>query len=248
MLEQIFYQSGRWVVQTYAELMFDLDIAQRVPIPPGPKIIAANHPTTTDPFLLTLLEPRHMSILINKTLFDVPLFGRYLKRAGHLSVNQEQGRAAFERAKALLTTGRTIGIFPEGDISPCDGGFRIPRTGAIRLSLCTNAPIVPVGISLDHDRIRYIETKVNGKKEIGTWYTNGAYAMTVDAPLQPKGQIADRAYVRAASERLMQRISQLTRQSERRLAKVATSANRRPRWLGSVTARVSDAIWAPPTA
>jgi 1-acyl-sn-glycerol-3-phosphate acyltransferase len=243
MLDRILYQSGRWIVGAYARLMFDLDIVQHAPLPPGPKIIVANHPTTTDPFLITLLEPGHMSILINKTLFDVPLFGSYLKHAGHLSVDCERGgRPAFEDAKALLSRGRTIGIFPEGDVSPRNGGFHLPHTGAVRLALWANAPIVPVGIYLDRDLIRYVETRVKGKIEIGTWYTNGAYAMTVGDPLQPTGDISDRAYVRVASERLMEHISKLTRESERRLSVIAT---RRPNWLGSVTARVSDAIWAP---
>jgi 1-acyl-sn-glycerol-3-phosphate acyltransferase len=247
MLDRILYQGGRRVVQTYAHMMFDLDVVQRDPLPPGPKIIAANHPTTTDPFLITLLEPGHMSILIKKTLFDVPLFGPYLKHAGHLSVDQERGRAAFERAKTFLANGRTIGIFPEGDISPHEGGFHPPHTGAIRLALSADAPIVPVGIFLERNRIRHIETQVKGKTEIGTWYTNGAYAMTVGAPLQPAGDISDRTYVRAASEELMQRISHLVGQSERRLSASIASWQTRPSWLGYLTSRLAGLIWAPPT-
>jgi 1-acyl-sn-glycerol-3-phosphate acyltransferase len=249
MIDRILYQGGRHIVDRYARLMFDLDIVQRVPLPPGPKVIAANHPTTTDPFLLTLLEPDHMSILIHKTLFDVPLFGAYLAHAGHLRVDQERGRAAFDRAARLLSTGRTIGIFPEGDVSPSQGGFHPPHTGAIRLALGAGVPIIPVGIHLDRDRIRRIETKVKNKIEVGTWYTHGDYAMTVDAPLQPAGDVTDRAYVRAASGELMQRINQLARQSARRLQKDAgRPLAGQSTWLGTLTARVAGLLWTLPSA
>lgn len=204
------------VVGLYAALMLDLDVAWDAPLPEGPKIIAPNHPTTTDPFLVTTVVREPVSILIDDRLFKVPLFGRYLRLAGHVPVVPGRGREAFEAARRLLEAGRTVAIFPEGHISPPEGGFYGPRTGAVRLSLITGAPIVPVGIHLDRARIRLVETSIEGKTVVGTWYLRGPYAITVGEPMRLQGDVEDREHVRAASERLIQRIAVLARQGERR--------------------------------
>ncbi|MEJ2301767.1 MAG: hypothetical protein P8Y14_09605, partial [Anaerolineales bacterium] len=45
----------------------------------------------------------------------------------------------------------------------------------------------------------------------------GPYAMTAGEPLYLHGDIQDRAYVRAASEQIRQRIARLAQESEQRL-------------------------------
>ena len=228
MLNKVLYRSGRRVVEAYARLMFDMDVVQRAPLPEGPKIIAANHPTTTDPFLLTILERDQMSILISETLFKVPVFGRYLGQAGHVPVVASNGRAALQAAMRLLETGRTIGIFPEGAISPLDGGFHKAHTGAARLALSTGTVVIPVGIHLQRERIRLIETEVDGKIEVGTWYLRGPYTMTVGEPMCFAGDVEDRGYVRSVSDLIMQRIICLAEQGSQRMrgAQAATNSQR----------------------
>jgi len=226
MLDKVLYRSGRRVVDAYARLMFDMDVVPRAPLPEGPKIIAANHPTTTDPFLITVLERDQMSILISETLFKVPVFGRYLQQAGHVPVVAGNGRTAFEAAMRLLETGRTIGIFPEGAISPLDGGFHKAHTGAARLALSTGATVIPVGIHLQREHIRLIETKVDGEIEVGTWYLRGPYAMMVGEPMHFAGDVEDREYVRSVSDQIMQRIIHLAEQGGQRMRKAHVAMNR----------------------
>jgi 1-acyl-sn-glycerol-3-phosphate acyltransferase len=162
MIEQFLYRTGRCLIASYARLLFQLNVQWHMPLPDGPKIIAPNHPSTTDPFLITLLTQEPIHILIHKTLFKVPVFGRYLRRAGHVPVVTAHGRAAFDAAQRLLEAGHTIAIFPEGAISPLDCGFARPHTGVARLALSTGAPVLPVGIGLDRARIHLIETPVDG--------------------------------------------------------------------------------------
>ena len=221
----ILYHLGRTIVDLYARLMFNRDVVWEAPLPPGPKIIAPNHPTTTDPFLITALLSEPTSVLIKGKLFKVPLFGRYLKHVGHVPVVCGQGRAAFEAARRVLEIGKNVLIFPEGAISPSEGGFHRPHTGAARLALITGAPIVPVGIHLDRRRIRLTETMVEGRPELGTWYLGGPYAMTVGRPMYLRGAVNDREHVRVLSAQIMRRIAQLARRSRRRLE--------RPRTFGS---------------
>lgn len=217
MLDKILYWSGRTAVDWYTRLMLAMDVVWQAPLPHGPKIIASNHPTTTDPFYLLALVPEQISILITEMCFKIPVFGRYLRMAGHIPVVQDKGREAFEQARQQLAAGRAIGIFPEGYLSPQNGGLCKPRTGAARLSLLTGAPIIPVGIYLQRERIRHVDTTVDDMSEVARWYLNGPYTVTVGGPMHFDGDVEDWEFVGSVSERIMQRIGQLARQSARRL-------------------------------
>lgn len=234
MFDNFLYWTGCTAVDLAAQLMLQVDVMRDAPLPAGPKIIAANHPSTSDPALvLTILdEPAH--ILIEERLFKVPVLGRYLHAAGHICVLPDRGRAAFDAAEAALRRGENVVIFPEGAISPLEGGFHKPRTGVARLALSTGAPVIPVGIHLDRARIRLITTMVDGKPALGTWYLDGPYALTVGAPLHFTGDVDDRAVVEAAAERVMARIRILAHQGTLRVlaadaARAARAANA-PAW------------------
>jgi 1-acyl-sn-glycerol-3-phosphate acyltransferase len=244
MFENLAFWTGRTAVDLAAQLMFQMDIVKQAPLPAGPKIIAANHPSTSDPALILTLfdEPAH--ILIEERLFKVPVLGRYLQAAGHICVLPDRGRAAFAQAEAALRRGENVVIFPEGAISPLGGGFHKPRTGVARLALSTGAPVIPVGIHLDCAQIRLITTMVDGKPALGTWYLRGPYALTVGAPLRFTGDVDDRAAVEAAAERVMARIGVLAHQGTMRVlaadAERASRAADAPAWmrrLGLVGAR-----------
>ena len=100
--------------RTYAGLALSMDVHRHAPLPAGAKIIAANHPTTTDPFLMMGLTGEPLYILITNMCFEMPFLGGFLRRAGHIPVAAGNGRAAFEAAVELLKEGKTVGIFPEG--------------------------------------------------------------------------------------------------------------------------------------
>jgi 1-acyl-sn-glycerol-3-phosphate acyltransferase len=198
-------------------MMFEMDVLWEEPLPAGPKIIAPNHPSTTDPFLIAGLVAEPTSILIDDRLFKVPVFGRYLHLTGHVPVVNGNGREAFEVAKRLLVAGRSIAIFPEGTVSPLEGGLHRPRTGAARLALSAGVPIIPVGIHLRRERIQVVESRYSGISATGRWYLRGPYAMTVGRPMVLVGDVEDRAYVRTVSERIIRRIAHLAQRSAERM-------------------------------
>jgi 1-acyl-sn-glycerol-3-phosphate acyltransferase len=216
---QLSYWSGRALVDLYAQLALGMDVVRQDAWPEGPKIVAANHPTTTDPFYLMTAVAEQMSILVTEMAFDVPVFGEYLRAAEHIPVSAEKGRLAFEQAAYQLEKGRTIGIFPEGALSPLAGGlgFHRARTGAVRLALNAGVPIVPVGIAMDYRRIRYSEVGAGDQSETARWYPIGPYALTVGRAIDLKGEVEDREFVRAASQDVMQAIARLAQQSDRRI-------------------------------
>jgi 1-acyl-sn-glycerol-3-phosphate acyltransferase len=215
--DEVLYHLGRFMVRLCAPFLFRLDVSCQTPLPRGPKIIAPNHPSTTDPFLITGLIPEPTSILIDDRLFKVPVFGRYLTQVSHVPVDQSKGRKAFEAARQLLGDGRNVAIFPEGSVSPLEGGFHQPRTGMARLALLTGAPVIPIGIYLDRERVRVVESRYSGISATGRWYLSGPYAMTVGEPVYLNGDVKDREYVRVASERIMQHIAWLAYQSALRV-------------------------------
>ena len=75
-------------------LMLDVDIQWHAPLPEGPKILAANHPTTTDPlYILTLLaEP--VSVPITAASFHIINHIRNLVRESEYRIERAQAAEA----------------------------------------------------------------------------------------------------------------------------------------------------------
>ena len=196
--------------------MLKMDIKKHCDIPSGAKIIAANHPSTTDPFFVAAMLKYQAFILINELLFQVPILGEYLRRSGHIPVSPGKGQEAIDAALVHLRAGHTIMIFPEGALSPAEGGFQRSRTGVARLAIESGAPVIPVGISLNRDLVHSIRSTVRGKVEYGRWYTHGPYHLTVGHPLIYKGDIEDHCHVRNVADLVMHQIIELAHESEDR--------------------------------
>jgi len=230
MFTNMWYQTGRLLAKGYARLAFNPDIEMCAPIPDGAKILAANHPSTVDPVMMTTLTREPVGILISETLFKVPLLGTSLSWGGHITVQHGNGKACLEEASRRLQAGQTVGIFPEGAISPLKGGSPLAggshraHTGVARLALANDAPVVPVGIYIDRQRVWLTKTMVDGREETGTWYLSGPYWMTVGEPMRFEGDLEDRARVREVADLIMQRINQLACESEHRATRSGISA------------------------
>ena len=216
--DKLMYYASRPVVLSYAGTMLKTNVRKHAQVPGGAKIFAANHPTTTDPFFVAAMVREQSFILINDLLFQVPILGEYLRRSGHIPVKVGSGPAAIDAAVERLAAGQNIIIFPEGALSPDDGGFHQARTGVARLALASGAPVIPVGISLQRERIRSVKSTVNGLVTYGRWYLQGPYHLTTGRPLQFHGDVEDRPYVRSVADAIMHHIIEMARQSEMRMS------------------------------
>lgn len=217
MISKFLYMFSKPVVKSYMGAMLKTNVLRHGTMPEGAKIIAANHPSTTDPFFVASLSHQQVYILINNLLFQVPILGTYLRKSGHIPVIAGNGQSAMQAALERLAEGKTIVIFPEGDLSPIEGGFLPPRTGVARLALLSGAPVIPVGIHLQRERLHTIRSVVKGRVEYGRWYIHGKYNMTVGQALYFRGDPEDRPYVRVVAERVMHHIIEMARQSEHRM-------------------------------
>jgi 1-acyl-sn-glycerol-3-phosphate acyltransferase len=214
------YKLGRSLLAAYASLMLDVDIQRHAPLPEGPKILAANHPTTADPFYILTLLSEPVSVLLTAASFDVPGVGAYLRATGHVPAVRGSGGATVDALARQVEAGRSVAIFPEGALSPLADGFHRPHSGVARVALRTSAPVIPVGIGLQRDRIHVIETDIDGDKAIGHLYPRGPYVMTVGQPLSFEGDVRDHERTRAVADQIMNHIRSLACESEYRIERV----------------------------
>lgn len=217
--EKAIYKAQKYLVSTYSKLLINMDIEFEAPLPSGPKIIAANHPTTTDPFLLSLISDEPIFIPVTKMAFKMPIFGNFLRSAGHIEVDKtcSNGQFVIDQAIEKITEGKTIGIFPEGALCPEIGTFCRTKTGAARMALLSGAPIIPVGIYLEKDTYFVKEITVQNHSETARIVYRGNYAMTVGKALHYFGGIDDYRYVRNVAEDIMGSIVQQAKKSEHRI-------------------------------
>ena len=132
----------------------------------GPVILAANHLSFMDSFVIPLMSPRPVSFLAKAEYFDQPGLKGWLSRTcftaiGAVPVQRGAHRAAqtaLEVALEVLADGRAFGIHPEGSRSR-DGRIYRGRTGVGWLALASGAPVVPVAV-LGTDRIQPVGARL----------------------------------------------------------------------------------------
>jgi 1-acyl-sn-glycerol-3-phosphate acyltransferase len=135
-----------------------------------------------------------------------------LKQAGQIPVyrDSEKAREALSQACRLLRQGKTIVIFPEGKQVPA--GQRIPaKTGAIRMSLETGAPIIPLGLYAPPENLVNLHFHWKGSGRSGLWQFSGKSYMRFGAPwkLDRCFSETDQPDVHALTDELMNQIYRL---------------------------------------
>jgi 1-acyl-sn-glycerol-3-phosphate acyltransferase len=126
----------------------------------GPVILAANHLSFVDSFLIPLMTPRRVSFLAKQEYFRAGnpkqwAISTLMTGIDAIPVPRGSYRAAqesLEVALQVLKDGGAFGIHPEGSRSR-DGRLYRGRTGVAWLAIASGAPVVPVAL-LGTDRIQ----------------------------------------------------------------------------------------------
>jgi 1-acyl-sn-glycerol-3-phosphate acyltransferase len=121
-------------------------------VPQGGFVLAANHTSNFDPWPLGIafLPRRQLRFMAKSELFN-PLLTPLLRAAGAFEVRRGQGDvAAMRTATDLARSGEIVVMFPEG--TRRKKGVRKkhtarPHTGAARIALAANVPLVPAAIA-----------------------------------------------------------------------------------------------------
>ena len=113
-------------------------------------IAVSNHVTYADPFTLAHYLFNHgyaPHFLAKASLFKIPVAGRALAGLDQVPVfrGSAQAREAVDAAVKLLDRGDSIAVFPEGTLTrDPDMWPMLARTGAARMALEHDVPVVPV--------------------------------------------------------------------------------------------------------
>ena len=176
----------------------------------GGAVLAGNHLSVADEYLLGAVVPRHIAFWAKSEYFrGTGARGWAIKALmnglGAIEVNRAGGRAALtalDAAIPALRAGDLVGVYPEGTRSP-DGRLYRGRTGAARLALLAEVPVVPVGmIGTEHVQpIGKLMPKLGPKVTI-----------RIGKPMDFTGRMMDSSSLRAITDEVMAAIQALTGQ------------------------------------
>ena len=175
----------------------------------GPVIIASNHLSFSDSIFMPLVVPRSVTFLAKSEYFTSPGLKGFIKRITFIALGQvpvdrsggKRSEAALLTGLALLKDGHCIGIYPEGTRSP-DGRLYKGRTGIARMAIESGAPIIPVAMfnTAEIQPTGQVVPKVRRVE------------MVFGEPIYFSGDSTDQAVLRSATNQLMEKIAELSKQ------------------------------------
>ena len=147
----IWYQLAYWPVRTVFGVLTSPRYrgGEHLTVPGG-VIVASNHVSHADPFVLAVFVHRYgrpARFLAKAELFRVPVVGRILRGACQIPVyrDTDDASSALRDAVSALQAGHAVMIYPEGTITKDPDLWPMAaRTGVARLALESGAPVVPV--------------------------------------------------------------------------------------------------------
>ncbi|MGO1355367.1 MAG: lysophospholipid acyltransferase family protein [Brachybacterium tyrofermentans] len=153
-MTQRFYMGVRTAVRPFVSLIWGPRVTGLENVPTeGGFIIASNHLSNIDSFVLPVAFPRQIRFVAKESLWNQKgLKGKVLKwfftAVDAVPVDREalaSGKGALQSAQVILRDGAGFGIYPEGSRSK-DGMLHPGKQGAAWLALESGRPIIPVGL------------------------------------------------------------------------------------------------------
>ena len=112
-------------------------------------VIAGNHKTNFDCFMVILSTRRCVHFLAKAELFKLSLFNWFFSNAGLIPVYRNgKDKKALETAIDRLENGELVGVFPEGRLNKSSRNSLLPfKIGAVKMAKETGCPIIPFAIN-----------------------------------------------------------------------------------------------------
>ena len=162
----------RLVLAAWRQRFLAADGLEHVAVEWEPFILAANHSTRLEAFLVPAFlmfqrGGRRVHFFADWNFMLYPGLGFLMRRAGVIVVTRKSARprilnvlrplfarptAPFFQARQILGVGGAVGVFPEGTTNRDAVRMLAGHRGAARLSLETGAPVVPMGIRYPEHR------------------------------------------------------------------------------------------------
>jgi 1-acyl-sn-glycerol-3-phosphate acyltransferase len=142
------YGYSHYLSATAYEILFRGAVTGLEHVPhSGGFLVAANHASHLDPFIVGSQLPRQVTFFARKTLWTPGLPSWWLDAVGVIPVDRDGGSdvAALKRVLTALKQEKVIIMFPEGTRSP-DGLLQTPKPGVGLFACKTQVPVVPARI------------------------------------------------------------------------------------------------------
>jgi 1-acyl-sn-glycerol-3-phosphate acyltransferase len=167
--------------------------------PYGSYVFASNHLSYMDTPVVLANIPVQFRFLAKRGLFQIPLLGTHLARAGHIPVPRDDARAAVKTmttaAQAIRERGISLLIFPEGGRSHT-GELAAFKEGAAYIAIRAGVPLVPVALKGTREILPFGSAQVRSG-----WVTMriGEPIPTAQAQLRDRGRVTEELHDRIAS-------------------------------------------------
>ncbi len=161
-------------------------------LPEGPLVFASNHESALDIWVLFALLPRSVRFLAKQELFDLPVFGAYMRLGGHIPVDRRHHVKAVQslrRAGAAVRAGTSLIVFAEGTRTK-DGRVHAFKKGPFVVAKEAGVPVVPVAISGSG--------RITPSGQVAVW--PGTIRVALGEPVDP-GAFADKTALLAEVRR-----------------------------------------------
>jgi len=137
----------RAILQPFFHLFFRVSRIGREHIPAeGGFVIAANHRSFLDPFLIGIMVRRPIYFVAKRELFTKRPVAWLLNNLGAFPIDRGVAdQDAMATARVVLERGDGLLVFPEGTRTR-PGALGAPRRGVGRLALETGVPVVPLAL------------------------------------------------------------------------------------------------------
>ncbi len=110
-------------------------------------LVTPNHQTYLDPFWVVVPIKRKLRFMAWDKACERKIIGKLMKFFGAFPVNIEHGgKESYKKSIEILREGGTLVIFPEGSREFADGKILPFKSGAARIAIGANVPILPVTI------------------------------------------------------------------------------------------------------
>ena len=186
---------------------FDIRVSGVRNIPaPGGAILAPNHLSVLDPFVVALGAIRRGRATHFMTLTELAnrrVLGWGLRRTGQIPISRGLGNwGVIEEMAGTVRAGSLAAIFPEGHLGT--GPDLLPgQKGVARIALSAGAPVIPVGLWGTQHRWPRDGFRLSppARPRVG---------LVFGEPIQPEGDPRSPPDVRAFTDRIMSSIAEVS--------------------------------------
>lgn len=145
-----FLKDGKRILR-YIKAFANVDFPERIVLPDGPTLFAANHRSLLDVFVANAVLAKFdlsCHFLVRADFFDQPVMGNWLRRIGCIPTSSKVKEEAIATAIDCIRDGRLVALMPEGRLVPPQdrpNGVGQGRAGVSIIATAAGAQVVPVG-------------------------------------------------------------------------------------------------------